>query len=234
MTRARGIDISGHNKAFKEDPDAFKKAIAAGYSFVFIKATQPNTKYTNNRVREWVDKARDAGMDVGVYDFHVPRVGARPEDDADFFLHAIQGLNTTLRVVNDHEEAYQGRRIKRNGKIIPDPTAKLPADVLVDAADRWALTVSKEVGYAPTFYTYASYLVSRRKAFLACKEVRHGPFWCAKVGKVAPKDCSPWLKWFLWQDSWTGVIPGLDGHVDLNITNDMGLGPLFIPTKGGL
>lgn len=221
---AKGIDISGHNGAFKKDPDAFRKVKAAGYSFVYIKATQ-GASYTFKLLRDYSMRCEDAELDFTFYHFDVPRKGASAVNDAQYFLNAVHGIPHTMRLVNDHEEAYQ---LKRLGGM-PDKRFKLPAPVLVEWADAFADTIQKALGYVPVFYTYADYLVSRRKAFLAAQAVQHGPFWCAKVGKVQPKDCSPWPTWACWQHSWATKIPGLSGVVDANVTRD--LAALRLPTR---
>lgn len=230
FTAARGIDVSGNNKAFKLDPAAFKKVAAAGYSFVYIKAAQAGG-YTFARLAEWVDLALEAGLDVGVYQFDVPRQRGSAARDADYFLDAIRGLPTTLRPVLDHEEAHQCKRIPvpgKPGKVMPDPRYKLDSEFLAE----WALTflraVEAETGHPPTFYTYAAWLKGRRPAFLARPALARSPLWLAKVGTVPPRDVRPFPSWACWQDSWTTVIPGLDGHVDTNLA-PRGLDELRIP-----
>lgn len=180
----RGIDLSAHNGYVNLDA-----AAAAGYEFVFLKASEGATHRDENFVLNY-QKARHAGMKIGAYHFF--RFDRDGIEQARNFLRSVGKRPLELGLTIDVEE--QG-----NPKGIPPDSIRARLALMVEY-----LNVA---GYRVTFYSnrdgWEKYL----------KEDYSGmPLWiCSFNDENAAMD-----DWTFWQYNHRGKVPGIRGDVDLN------------------
>ncbi len=191
----KGIDIS-HWQGDRGTIN-WEKVKAAGYEFVFIKATQ-GTAYKDTRYLEQVAGARKAGMVVGHYHF---AHGADAIKEADFFLSVVS-LQKGEPVVLDYEI-----------------TLAKPAVWCKEWLDR----VAEKLGFKPMIYLNESTVKSVDWSSVA--SAGYG-LWEAKYGNndsVAAESEKPktdeWSFYAVWQFSSKGSVPGIIGDVDLDLGN---------------
>lgn len=159
--------------------------------FVFIKATQGN---------EWIDpqfsynftQARKYGFRRSAYHFFSTSVSAKVQ--ADFFIKNVKLEEGDLPPVLDVELPPQG---------MSDREFKF--SVL-----EWLSLVERHYGVKPILYTYYSFKLRYLNDFI----FEQYPYWIAHydVDEVAYK--GPWC---FWQFSDKGQLPGIKGHVDLDV-----------------
>lgn len=93
------LDVSSNNHLNSSALFDWEKAKAAGYSMVYVKATQ-GTTYTNPYLVEDSSGAKDAGFLVGLYHFYG---GGNPVNEADYFLSVVNKITADLLPVFDYE-----------------------------------------------------------------------------------------------------------------------------------
>ena len=136
-----GVDVSYHN----EDVDfaALKKA---GVSFVMIRCGYRG--YTNGTIsedekfREYIQAAEDAGLDAGVYFFSQAVTAEEAAEEARFVLEEIRSYNITMPVVYDNEIITEDENARGNAISIQQRTD----DAVV------FLENIRQAGYTPMLY----------------------------------------------------------------------------------
>lgn len=194
-----GIDIS----AWQGNPD-LRQVAAAGYRFVFVKATEGLT-YTSPRFAPEWEEAEQVGLLRGAYHFFHP--AQPPVAQAERFAKAIErsGMGELPPALD--VEAFHG-------------TAGVDNDVIVDASIAALETLERELGVVPLIYTGPSFWKYRLSRARNAKELFRWPVWWASYGS-APRPC-PWpptawgTAWTFWQRSGSGRVPGVRGNCDLN------------------
>lgn len=194
---AKGIDISH----WQGKPD-FKKVKAAGYSFVFLKASQ-GTGYEDPTFATNLKNAKDANLLVGAYHFIEPSSTSGAINEANHFISIIKkngGFSVLdLPPVLDIETA--------NGQSKANMT-KI-ARAFID-------TVKLAANQQPMLYSYTSFLNS----FIDGSQLSDCLLWIARYGKKQPENAGGFSSWEFLQYSDNGVVPGIaNDNVDHNEFN---------------
>ena len=144
-----------------------------------------------------IQGALDAGIEVGVYFFSQALSEEEAIEEAEFVLTWIEGYDVTYPVVFDWEEVD-----------VPARTDNMNMLMLTSCADAFCKTV-KEAGYEPAIYFNQAYGYQQFNLV----SLRDYQFWLAEYA-----DAPSFVYDFqMWQYTNEGVVPGIDGAVDLNI-----------------
>lgn len=191
----RGIDVSHHNGQVN-----FHKVQAAGYKFVFIKATQ-GTSFVSKAFVKLATEAHHHGLLVGAYHYGEPQDGGA-EDEASHFLKQVQGLPFDLDfpLVLDLEEDAS-------------TIAKT-----VSFADDFLKAVQPFSVSTPLLYT-GKWFIDGFLGKTKGKALAHWPLWVARyTNKPDPGDVGGWDDWLVWQHGTkAGIVPGVVGKCDQNV-----------------
>ena len=193
-----GIDVSEHQQEID-----WEQVAASGLAdFAFIRAGYRG--YTEGGLfedlyfRDNIDGALENGIDVGVYFFSQATTAEEAIEEAQFLLELIDGYEITYPVAFDWEPMH----------LEEARTEGLSGDVLTDCAIAFCDTIAA-AGYEPAVYFY-----------------RHLGYYDYDLGRLA--DYTFWVgapgeypdfyyRHEYWQYSYTGVVPGIEGDVDLNL-----------------
>lgn len=197
---------------------------AAGYSFVFVKATAGNAaspQLWNHSFENQVAGATSAGLMVGVYHYAYPQLHT-PEEEAEYFLSKAGAYvrKGYLRPALDIEE---GEGLTLTGIS------------LSTWIKRWIDAVHAATGVEAVVYTSASYASAHLEPWLADPTVGYDLWiahWDVSRGcdASAPPNCGVWGdEWTFWQywaptePSITGCghnyVPGIGSDVDVDLFN---------------
>lgn len=192
MSNAIGVDVSHHT--FISD---FDKLVAAGHSFLGIKATQGGS-FVDPRLAYHRDGIRSAPGIAGAIYYHYPS-GGPPADEAAHFLSAIGPLRDNEALALDVEQGPTGNGAMR-----------------VEWQQAWVRALPQR-RLAPLIYTAAH----------VWNEIGNPPWADATTGMVGlwlkryAKDygaCpSPWSYPTFWQNGDAGIVPGVSGPCDTNV-----------------
>lgn len=189
-----GVDISHW-----QFPVDWHQVKGAGYSFVYIKATEGTTLLDNRMSAHWLG-AGQAGLRRGFYCFFRPDLNAAMQ--AAHFLVATRGLNAELRPVLDVETTRK------------DPAGK---PLKLDANDLliWLQFVEMATGQRPMIYTAAWFFNTYVGTPLWAKGYQ---LWVANysTSPSAPGLPKAWTDWAVWQYTSSGKVPGIPGMCDLD------------------
>jgi lysozyme len=152
-----GVDVS--NNQGRVDWGALARD---GVKFAWVKATEGRT-YRDSYLTTNREGAKAAGIVVGAYHYARPDLNNALQE-AENFLAVAKPMRGELLPVLDFEESK---------------AARLGARALQDWALAWLGAVEKEVGAAPIFYTYPSYLYS---TLAGAGSLRAFPLWLAAYG----------------------------------------------------
>ena len=189
--KVHGIDVSHHQGEI--DWRAVKSTEKQEHpiSFVFMKATEGGD-YKDRRFDENFRRAGEVGLVRGAYHFYNPNTD--PIRQADFFISQVRLKRGDLAPVLDIERK-------------PRNKAQLQAD-LKKFLDRLEL----HYGVKPIIYTSYKY----KTRYLDVPEFDAYPFWIAHyyVNMLSYSGA-----WHFWQHTDYGIVPGIEGNVDLNVFN---------------
>ncbi|MGF6358088.1 lysozyme [Paenibacillus sp. 4624] len=200
---AQGIDVSHHNGNID-----FKKVVADGISFVFIKATQGKS-FRSSKFLQFVKDAKAAGLLIGAYHYVDDSAGSveAAKAEAQNFYRAIQdagGIGVfDLPPVMDYESNKKG----------------YSKTTITAVAKTFLEEIHKLTGVKPLVYTYPAFIDN-------FSGLSGYPLWIARYSAQTPADASGWTRWDFWQysdGSAGGYLPrgnrkvdGISGAVDLN------------------
>lgn len=197
-TALSGIDVS-----FYQGEIDWNAVAADGIEFAVIRAgyrgcTEGGIS-EDERFRENMLGALDAGLKVGVYFFSQAVNAAEAEEEADFLLDLISGYDVTLPVMFDWEHIGNGT---------PARTDSVSGETLTECALAFCEKVAG-AGYSSGVYFYPN---------LGYLEYDLGQlagltFWLSEPGN-AP---SFWYAHEMWQYSYSGRVAGIEGEADLNM-----------------
>lgn len=180
----RGFDISAHNGYSN-----LNAAAAAGYDFVFIKASEGTDFRDENFVLNY-QKARHAGLKTGAYHFF--RFDRDGIEQAKNLLRVIGPRPLDLGLAIDVED--QG-----NATGVPADSIKARLQLMIEYLNLR--------GHRVTLYSnragYEKYLLP---------DFEGSPLWICQF-----TDNSANTDWTYWQFDHHGRIPGIRGDVDLNV-----------------
>ena len=199
VTAKPGIDVS----EFQGEEIDWKKVRDAGFEFVILRLGyraygESGALVLDAMYEENVKAALDAGLEVGVYFFSQAITDAEAEEEAQFVLDHIRPYNITGPVVYDTEEIkWDTYRAENNTSEEYTKYCRIFCDA-VEAA-----------GYEPMIYCNMKWMAFT----LDMEELAGYDFWYADYYDVpqCPYDYK------IWQYSETGVVPGINGNVDLNL-----------------
>ena len=161
--------------------------------FIIVKATEGASKVDAN-FKDNFYQTREYGFIRGAYHFWSNNSSAR--EQAYFFLKKVHLENGDLPPVLDIEHAPSNMSV-----------ADIQTNVLT-----WLHIVVDKYHVKPIIYTYYKF----KEKYLSAPVFDDYPYWIAHyyVDKVEYKG-----KWKFWQHTDRGVLPGIEGNVDLNIYN---------------
>jgi lysozyme len=204
-----GIDVSYH-----QGPIDWAQVAASGKRYVFVRATAgtltADSAYWTNRAGAGV-----AGLTVGSYHFANPDTA--PNDatnEASWFLRNSTIVSGDLIPVLDLEVS--------NGL---DPAS------LTAWAQTWLAQVSATTGVRPIIYTNPDFWSSSMANTDWFARNGYSVLWIAHWSATTPTvPAGNWggSGWTFWQDSGTGVVPGISGQVDLDRFNGSSLPPSML------
>lgn len=209
-----GIDVS----SYQAEVDWHR--VATRFAFVFVRTGDGDDRDTH--AVQHIRGATAAGLRVGAYHyFRADRDGAaqarlvrRVLDDA--------GVPLTLPVALDYERK-SGKNL--TGGIYLGQAPSLPIDLIVhEALEFKAQLIDDGTCERPIVYTGEAFhwLISQARPELA-QGFADSPLWTPSYGEdvLMPVDKDgrffPWPFWTFWQHDSKGTVPGIQGHVDLDI-----------------
>ncbi|MCL2754840.1 MAG: glycoside hydrolase family 25 protein [Oscillospiraceae bacterium] len=199
----RGIDVS-----FWQNDIDWQQVAAAGVEFSMLRigagefttnAGELRPDRVDERFFEYIARARENGIEVGVYWYSYARTVAGIKREAQFLVQLLaevsQEYDITYPVVLDMEEPRDYYRDN------PSEMAEAFLEIVVRA------------GYFPMIYSFRSWLESNLS-----REVRDTyALWVAHWG-VQTTELRGGGNYYMWQYTDSGRVSGIDGDVDLNIS----------------
>ncbi|MCQ2080261.1 MAG: glycoside hydrolase family 25 protein [Lachnospiraceae bacterium] len=197
-TSRLGIDVS----SFQGNVN-YEKVKNAGFDFVIIRCgyrgygnagnLKQDKQFENN-----ITKAKEAGLDVGVYIYSQAINEGEAIEEAEFVLKLLNGRELELPIVYDPESVLDD--VARTDDVTPEQFTKNS----VAFCDR-----IKKSGYDVMIYSNMLW-----EAFqLDLSQLPKVPVWYADY-ETYPQTC---YDFEFWQYSNTGRVPGIDGETDLDI-----------------
>lgn len=187
-----GIDLSVWN-----GPIDWQTARQNGVNFAFLKATEGGDRVDPAFDANW-RAAGQASVPRGAYHFFYHCRAA--SEQADWYIRHVPRSPGALPPVLDMEWNHQS----------PTCPGKRPkAEVQADART-FISALSRHYGKRPILYTTVDFYEENQ-----LWEISGADFWLRSV-KDHPSDRYPGQHWTFWQYSGTGLVPGIDGKVDLN------------------
>ena len=186
-----GVDLSVHNGVVD-----MAKVKTSGKSFVFLREgygdelSYPGQKDT--RFEQNYKNAKAAGLHVGAYHYMYATNVNSAKREAQGFINNLKGKSFDNPIALDIEERSQYNL----------------SNSTVEAITKAFMDVCEQAGYYIMLYSYESFLTAKfSSAFRSKYDV-----WCANISR------QPSISYGIWQYSFTGIIPGISGRVDLNRT----------------
>lgn len=193
-----GFDISSNNHPGGAPID-WKLVGRCSWDFAVIKATEGG-HYVNPYFKNDVQGARDAGLEVAFYDFNRPS-GGSGQDDAKHFIDVAGPL------------IQQGTVLAAD---MEDTDVPAGADLYAYYMDH-VNNVLGMVGFREMLYSGDWYLKPHNLE--NHDDVAQSGLWYASYGVALPPLPTPWTFMAVWQYTDKGVVPGIQGNVDLNFFN---------------
>ncbi len=195
-----GIDVSSH----QGDID-WEEVASDGIEFAIIRIGyrgygSAGIICEDDKSEENMTNAVAAGLKVGVYFYSQATSTEEAQEEAEFILNIIEKYDIDYPVVFDWE----------NEPDITMRTDNMTGDEITDCAVSFCNTV-KSAGYTPAIYlnlsnAYNQYDLSRIKQYT---------LWYAQHEGEQP---DMYYNYTIWQYTDTGIVDGIDGYVDLNIS----------------
>ncbi len=207
-TSVAGIDVS----RYQGDVD-FEAVRDGGFDFVFIRigfrgygkagSIQEDRKFKNN-----IEKAVDAGLDVGVYFFSQ----AINEDEA------LEEADFVIKTLNDFKEKHTDRDFHILG-IVYDPESILDHEARTDDVTASQFTLNtiafldavRTEGYEPVLYCnmlWEAFMLEMDRIYEKGYEIWYADY---EEFPQTPYEFS------YWQYTNEGSVPGVKGNADINI-----------------
>jgi GH25 family lysozyme M1 (1,4-beta-N-acetylmuramidase) len=200
MQTAEGVDVSDHNGTI--DWTAVKKS---GRAFAFMKATQGTYNTQATFAANW-SRSRAAGVFRSPYHFFDPREDGVAQ--ADRFLGVVGQLQQgDLAPMLDLECPDGDPNCLYTGE-----PGNVSGALVVSRALAWLQSVEQRTGRKPIIYSYPAWFASLGTDV---SKFAHYALFIATLSNCASVP-APWKKTDFWQYSWTGVVPGIPGEVDVD------------------
>lgn len=173
------------------------QARASGVSFAWLKATEGGDRVDPGYAAN-AEPARQAGMPVGAYHFYY--FCRTPQDQAAWFIANVPRRAGDLPPVLDMEWNHTSPSCQRR----PDAaTVRSEIRTFTDIVTRY-------YGTPPVLYTTPDFYAQNNLGTLQGQD-----FWLRAV-TAHPSERYPGERWTVWQYTGTGLVPGVNGPVDLN------------------
>lgn len=197
----RYIDVSRYQG--KITLDGWRKVKAAGYKGVMLKTVSTNRRLSKRADGLYIDptfetnyrNARAAGLDVGVYYYTYATSEAMADAELALLRQAVYGKEFSLPICVDVEE----NKLKQLSTL---DLSNLTA---------YALEQVEKMGFYAQLYTYTGYKYELDMDRLSSR----WDVWLADYTGKAPKVD---FAYNAHQHTSKGVVPGISGNVDLNVT----------------
>lgn len=193
-TGIKGIDVS-----YAQGAIDWEKVKASGVEFVMIRASRGPVSSSRPAAEDTtfeynITEATKAGLKVGVYHYLYASSVAEAKEEAQFFIKTISPYKITYPVVLDIEEQSQ---------------AKLGKSKVTKIVKAFLEEVSA-AGYYAMLYSNKTWLTQ----YLDMSQLSDYEVWLAQWNTV------PTYKgdFGMWQYSCKGIVSGIDGYVDLNLS----------------
>ncbi|MEM1266419.1 MAG: GH25 family lysozyme [Pseudomonadota bacterium] len=177
------------------------RAVArAGVAFTFIKATEGGDHTDPMFEAHWTGAGR-AGIARGAYHYYY--FCRTPEEQAEWFMAHVPRSANALPHVLDLEWTPTSRTCPYRPE----------GAVIQAAADRFLDILESHYGRRPIVYTTPDFY---RETGIG--RLRGTEFWLRSVAGH-PSETYRGAAWTFWQYTGTGIVPGVDGPVDINAFN---------------
>lgn len=191
-----GIDVSEHQESI--DWDAVKEA---GVEFVMIRVGyrgyESGGVYSDAAAEEHYQGAKAAGLKIGAYFFSQAVNTAEAMEEARFTLNAIQNWELDMPVVYDWEYISEEARTWAVSRLDLTYCVMTFCNAIRDA------------GYDPMVY----FNQNQAQNLLYLELLKDYDFWLAMY---SDRMTYPY-KLTMWQYTCYGVVPGIEGEVDLDL-----------------
>ncbi|MFT3771468.1 MAG: GH25 family lysozyme [Minicystis sp.] len=190
-TTLKGLDVSVYQG--KVD---WAKVKASGRSFAFARVSDGTSHLDTQFAANWAG-IKAAGMVRGAYQFFRPSQDAVAQ--ADLMVSKIGTLAPgDLPPVIDVED-----------------DDGLSGTKVVNAVRTWVDRVKAKTGVDPIIYSASGFW----NALPNTAQFAGQTLWVANYTTQCPSMPTPWKKWAFWQNSESGSVPGVTGHVDTDFFN---------------
>ncbi len=191
---AKGIDVS-----YAQGAIDWTKVKAAGIDFAMIRASRGEVDDRRPIAQDVtfeynITQAAANGIKVGVYHYLYASTVTEARKEARFFLKTIEPYKITYPVVLDIEEQYQADLGKKR----------------VTSIVKAFLDEISAAGYYAMIYCNKTWLTD----YLDMSKISEYDVWLAQWNTVPTYEGD----FGIWQYSSKGVVSGIDGYVDLNIS----------------
>lgn len=194
----RYIDVSRYQGAID-----WAQVAAAGYKGAMLKTVSTNRKLSKRSDGLYIDptfeanyrNARAAGLDVGVYYYTYATSEAMADAELALVRKAVRGKELTMPVCVDVEE----NQLKQLSTL---DLSNLTA---------YALEQVERMGFYAQLYTYTGYKYELDMARLSSR-------WDVWLADYTGKTPNVTFNYNAHQHTSKGVVPGISGNVDLNVT----------------
>ncbi|MEP5730270.1 MAG: GH25 family lysozyme [Sulfitobacter sp.] len=176
-------------------------ARASGVNFAFLKATEGGDILDIKFKEHWTGAGR-AGVARGAYHFYY--FCTAPEVQARWFIRNVPRTPGALPPVLDME----WNPFSPTCATVRPPAAEVQRQMRV-----WLRMVEAHFGQKPIIYTTPRFYEENRLSGFKGYE-----YWLRTTAKT-PQEVYPGQSWAFWQYSSTGLIPGIEGKVDMNAFN---------------
>lgn len=198
----RYIDVSRYQG--KITLDGWRKVKAAGYKGVMLKTVSTNKKLSKRADGLYIDptfetnyrNAKAAGLDVGVYYYTNASCEKMADEELAVLRQALRGKELTLPVALDLESPS---------------LAGMPYGDLSNLA-AYHLEQIEKMGFFAQLYTYTSY------ANVHLDMARLAGRWDVWLADYTGKTPKVGFKYNAHQHTSKGTVPGINGPVDLDVT----------------
>ena len=194
MAEYYGIDISSFNRVTNYD------LIAKEQDFVIIRAGGADNKtpygfYKDRKFEEYYNELSSRGVPLGAYYLAAKKFFTAEDGriQAQNFMGLIRGKKFNMPIVLDLEVPDAGSQTK-----------------VTDASVSFLETIESHGYYAMVYASDISGFIDR----LDLSKLKRFDKWVARYGSM-PKNAVPFG---IWQSSSKGIVPGIAGNVDLNVT----------------
>jgi lysozyme len=206
--QVKGIDVSSFEGAID-----FSQVAAAGYKFVYARATQ-GTSLTDPEYAANRSDAEAAGLSFGAYAFFDPT--ENPVTQADYFLSVATPTDGELVPMLDVETT---------------DTTLTPSEYAA-AVKSWLDTVQQALGVQPIVYT-SNYLWNDETGGAGGDTTVPSagyPLWIPNWSVPCPTIPTAWSSWLVWQTTDAGAVSGVPGtQTDVDDFNASATGGSLTP-----